>query len=163
MADLVDLRIKGEGWDALSGPQALAERAARAALAEAGVSAGGLEIALLLTDDAEIARLNAQFRDKDAPTDVLSWPGFDLRPGDAPPSGPEDAPELLGDIALAAQTVARDAQSSRRALADHVAHLVCHGVLHLLGYDHGSEAEAEAMEGVERRALARIGVADPYA
>jgi probable rRNA maturation factor len=163
----VDLRIAAGDWSALATPEALAERAAGAACAELGLDAGGYEVAILLTDDAEIARLNADFRDKPTPTNVLSWPAFPLSPGadGVPPSPPraqagEETP--LGDIALAAETVAREAEERGLAMADHATHLITHAFLHLLGYDHRTEAEAEAMERVERRALARIGVADPY-
>lgn len=159
---LVETLVESGDWSALGDAAALAESAAQAALAEAGVSAAGREISLLLTDDAAVAALNRQFRGKDAPTNVLSWPAFDLAPGaPLPPAGPAGATPL-GDIALAAETVAREAAERGLAIRDHVAHLIVHGVLHLLGHDHEEDAAAEAMERLERRALARIGVADPY-
>ncbi|TVQ58265.1 MAG: rRNA maturation RNase YbeY [Rhodobacteraceae bacterium] len=152
---LVETLVEGGDWAALGDAAALAEAAARAALAEAGVAAEGREISLLLTDDAAIADLNRRFRGKDGPTNVLSWPAGE---GAAPPGEPSP----LGDIALAAETVAREAAERGLALRDHVAHLIVHGALHLLGYDHEEDDDAEAMERLERRALARIGVADPY-
>lgn len=163
MNKLVDLIVEGSGWNAFPDGEARAEVAALAVFEELGLSVEGREISVLLTDDARVAALNGAFRGKETATDVLSFPAFDLSPGDAPPSGPPDRPELLGDIALAAGTCARDAAEGGRAPGDHLAHLVAHGVLHLLGYDHMTEDEAEAMEAIERRALARIGVADPYA
>ena len=108
-------------------------------------------VVILLTSDAEVATLNQQFRAKPGPTNVLSFP--------APPN-PEDH---LGDIALAYGVCAREAAEQGKTLAAHLQHLVAHGVLHLLGYDHQTEAEAEAMEALERAILAGIGIADPYA
>jgi probable rRNA maturation factor len=165
----VDLRIAAGDWSALADPAALAARAAGAACAELGFEGRGYEISVLLTDDAEIAGLNEAYRGKGAPTNVLSWPAFPLAPGPdgrpppPPRPGGEGAETPLGDVALAAETVAAEAAARGLDLADHATHLIVHAFLHLLGYDHGTEAEAEAMEGVERRALARIGVADPYA
>ena len=108
-------------------------------------------ITLLLTDDASVRELNAQFRGKDAATNVLSFP--------APPN-PEDH---LGDVALAYGVCAREAAEQGKPLAHHLQHLTVHGVLHLLGYDHIGDDEAEAMEGLERTVLAGLGVPDPYA
>ncbi|MEO1000081.1 MAG: rRNA maturation RNase YbeY [Pseudomonadota bacterium] len=145
---LVETVIEGGGWPA--DLPALAERAAGAALTAAGVAAEGREIALLAAGDARIAALNLAFRGKEGATNVLSWPA-------APP---ED--ESLGDIALAWETCAAEAEAAGRPLADHLAHLIVHGTLHLLGYDHGTEAEATKMETIEVEALALIGVANPY-
>jgi probable rRNA maturation factor len=165
---LVDLRIASGDWRSLPDAAGVADAAARAALAEAGLDAARVEISLLLTGDAEVAVLNGQFRGKPQPTNVLSWPAFPLAPpapGQAPPLPPLDAAAVvpLGDIALAQPTIAREAAAQNLAFADHVTHLIVHGVLHLLGYDHGTEPDAELMEGIERHALARLGVADPYA
>ncbi|MGF1659762.1 MAG: rRNA maturation RNase YbeY [Rubrimonas sp.] len=166
-ASVTECVIEAEGWSAIADLEALAERAARAALAEAGVSAEGREIAILFADDDALAALNAQFRGKPAPTNVLSWPAHSLRPpapGRAPPPPPAAAPfgGALGDVALGFGTVAKEAQLRDLALGAHVAHLIAHGVLHLLGYDHVDNADAALMEAAERRALARIGVRDPY-
>lgn len=114
------------------------------------------EVSLVLADDALVRRLNRQWRRIDAPTDVLSFPADD--DGLA-----TNAPWLLGDVILAFETVSRAAAEQGKPLADHLRHLVVHGVLHLLGYDHEKPAEAEEMEALETRALARLGVADPYA
>ena len=112
--------------------------------------AGGDTLAILLTDDAAVRDLNARFRGKDAPTNVLAFPA-------APGAG------HLGDIALAHGVCAREAAEQGKALVDHLRHLVVHGVLHLAGHDHQTDAEAAAMETLERHLLARLGVSDPYA
>jgi probable rRNA maturation factor len=109
-------------------------------------------LTILLTDDAHIRALNRQWRGKDAPTDVLSFP--------APPAR-RAGPRFLGDVALAFETLERDAQTDGKPVDHHLAHLVVHGVLHLLGHDHQSENQAQAMERQERMALARVP--DPYA
>ena len=156
MPDLVEAVVEDPRWEA-AGVEAIAERAARAALAAAGRDPARHEIALLLGDDARIAALNAGFRGKAAPTNVLSWPAFDLGVPD-----PEAEPLFLGDLALAYETCAREAAAAGIALADHAAHLVVHGVLHLLGHDHEDDAEAEAMEALETNVLASMGIANPY-
>jgi len=147
---LIDVEIEDAGWTAaLPETEALTRRAAEAALLSEGADGEG--VTLLLTGDAEVQDLNARFRGKDKPTNVLSFP--------APPN-PE---KHLGDVALALGVCAREAQEQGKPLAHHLQHLVVHGVLHLLGYDHMSEDEAEAMEGLERVILAGLGIPDPYA
>jgi probable rRNA maturation factor len=150
----VDVVRHAEAWhEARIGDAALA-RAARAALAEApALPAGDYELTILLTDDEEMRRLNRDWRGKNASTNVLSFPASDAVTG----------PGLLGDIALAYETIRDEAHERELAPSDHVAHLVVHGVLHLLGFDHGDDAQAERMEALERRALASLGIADPYA
>jgi len=143
-------------WDALPEAEAIVAKAASAAFAEARlVARPDAELTVTLADDARVRALNAEWRAKDQPTNVLTFPAVE-------PDETADAP-MLGDVILAFETVAREARDERKTLADHVAHLVVHGVLHLFGYDHLDDAEADAMEAVEIRALARIGVADPYA
>jgi probable rRNA maturation factor len=151
---LVDLVCEDERWEA-AGLAGVAEAAARAALAAAGVPAEGREIGLLAAGDARVAELNAAYRGKAGATNVLSWPAGlgEAREGE---------PVFLGDIALAYDTCAAEADAAGVTLADHAAHLVVHGVLHLIGHDHGEDAEAEAMEALEAKALASMGVADPY-
>jgi probable rRNA maturation factor len=119
-------------------------------------------------DDARIAVLNADFRGKPAPTNVLSWPSEERGAefvGDAPkvpqPGSVKD-PESLGDIAIAFETCAREAEEQDKPMVDHVTHLIVHGVLHLLGYDHIEEEDAAMMEAIEVRILASLGVSDPY-
>jgi probable rRNA maturation factor len=157
MPDLVEAVIEDPRWEAAAAP-AVAERAARAALGAAGRDPARHEIALLLCDDARIAGLNAAFRGKAAATNVLSWPAFD---GVVPEPGEEAL--FLGDLALGYETCLREAEAAGIGLADHAAHLVVHGVLHLLGHDHGDDAEAAAMEALETEVLAGLGVADPCA
>jgi probable rRNA maturation factor len=153
----IDVMIEAGDWPAQAELEALARDAVAAALAETGDTApDGTELSLVFADDAQIRTLNAQWRNKDKPTNVLSFPAFPFARG-AP------LPPLLGDIILAAETVAREAELEAKPLDHHITHLVIHGFLHLLGYDHETDAEAEEMEAVERRALARLAIPDPYA
>ncbi len=165
-ASLVDLVIEDARWEA-GGLDAVAERAAAAVLVAVGRDPGRYELALLMCDDARIAALNAEFRGKAVPTNVLSWPAFagePPKPGPGPSSGPGagDEPLFLGDIAMAYETCAREAAATGVPLGDHAAHLVIHGVLHLLGHDHIGEEEAVDMEKIETKTLATLGIADPY-
>jgi len=124
---------------------------------------GPLEISLVFTDDSEQRLLNRDYRDNDRATNVLSFPNMDDHDRDDR-AGPEASgqPRLLGDVVLARETVAREAQAQGKSLADHTSHLLVHGLLHLLGYDHQDNAEAEEMEALETRILAEMGIADPY-
>ena len=149
----IELAVEAESWAALGGPEALAREAVEAALAVAGHAGEDLSLSLLLADDGAVRRLNRTFRGKDKPTNVLSFPAS------APAGVP--GPRPLGDVALAFETVAREAESEGKTLADHARHLIVHGTLHLLGYDHETDAEAERMEALEIEALARLGIADP--
>ncbi|RPF70789.1 rRNA maturation RNase YbeY [Aurantiacibacter spongiae] len=158
----MDLEIDIEGWPDGDWSD-LAERAAAAAAAVAPELANPRLVAsLLFTSDKRVRDLNREWRDKDRPTNVLSFPmveRVDLIHLD-PHEGP---PQMLGDIALAYETCAREAAAKGIALADHAAHLVVHGFLHLAGHDHETgETDAEAMERLEVKALASMGVADPY-
>ncbi|MDP3781925.1 MAG: rRNA maturation RNase YbeY [Sphingopyxis sp.] len=121
-----------------------------------------VEIAVRLTDDAEVQTLNRDFRGKDKPTNVLSFPQVqdDLLEGLA---NSDDGEILLGDIVLARETCAREAEEKAISIADHATHLIVHGTLHLVGYDHGDDASAGAMEALEVKALASLGIANPYA
>jgi probable rRNA maturation factor len=165
--DLVETAIEDARWEAF-GLAALGERAARAALTGAGLSGEGFAVSLMGCDDARIAVLNADFRGKPQPTNVLSWPSAERGSeyaGEAPAPpvpGPAGDPEPLGDIAIAWDTCAREAEAQGKPMADHVTHLVVHGVLHLLGYDHVDDADAALMEGLEVQILASLGVSDPY-
>ena len=143
---MIDIEIEDDAWSAaLPDAEALARVAAGAALSDRG------GVTILLADDEAVRDLNARFRGKDYATNVLSFP--------APPN-PE---QHLGDIALAYGVCAREAGEQGKPLAHHLQHLVAHGVLHLLGYDHETDPDAEAMEGLEREILAGLGVPDPYA
>lgn len=150
----LDVEIEADGWSGITGVEWLATRAAEAALAARPNPAADLEATLLLTDDASVQELNRRWRGQDKATNVLSFPA-------AIASGPGE-PRHLGDVALAFETVAREAAGEGKALADHMAHLVIHGILHLLGHDHEAEGEAEEMERLEVTALAALGIADPY-
>lgn len=144
---MIEIEVEAEAWTgALPQTEVIVESAARAAL---GTVQG--DIVVLLTDDDAVRDLNARFRDKDRPTNVLSFPA------------PESAAPHLGDIVLAYGVCAAEAEAQGKTLADHLSHLVVHGVLHLLGRDHEDDAEADEMEAEEREILARLGVADPYA
>lgn len=127
------------------------ERWAVGALAAAGADAGG-EVCVRVVDEAESRHLNHEYRGRDAPTNVLSFPA-----GVALPEL-----RLHGDVVVCAPVVAREAQQQEKTYDDHFAHMIVHGVLHLLGYDHQTAAEAAVMEQLERRALDRFGVSDPY-
>jgi probable rRNA maturation factor len=159
-APLVGAEVDDARWEAV-GIEALAERAARATLTATGRDPGFHEIGLLACDDARMAELNGAFRGKAQPTNVLSWPAFE---GEVPesPGLPGEGPLFIGDLALGYETCAREAEEAGISLADHAAHLVVHGVLHLLGHDHAEDAEADAMEEFETKVLASMGVANPY-
>ncbi|WLS09916.1 rRNA maturation RNase YbeY [Shinella sumterensis] len=116
---------------------------------------GAPEVSLVFTSDAEIRGINAQWRSQDKPTNVLSFPAFPLTPGKMP--GP-----MLGDIIFAEETLTREAAELGKSFDDHLTHLMVHGFLHLFGYDHMDEEEAEKMEGLETRILAGLGLSDPY-
>jgi probable rRNA maturation factor len=147
---LIDVEIEDEAWvRAQADAEGLSRRAAGAVLDYEHLAERNLT--LLLTNDLAVQALNARFRGQDKPTNVLSFP-----------AGPNPE-QHLGDVALAYETCVREAAEQGKSLAAHLQHLVAHGVLHLLGYDHMSEPEAEEMEGLERVVLASLGVPDPYA
>ena len=163
---LVESDVSGE-WDSSTGLPALAERAVRAAVAasdwnDLGDSPLAVEVSVKFTEDAEVHALNAQYRAKDKPTNVLSFPMIEADLLDRIVAVGEGE-VLLGDVVLARGVCAAEAADKGISIDDHAAHLVVHGTLHLLGYDHeDGEEEAEAMEDTERRALAALGIADPY-
>ena len=128
---------------------------AAAAAADCAVPRGPVEISIALGDDALLHRLNRAYRDQDKPTNVLAFPATD-------DPGGQVTPVPLGDVVVSFDTAAAEAAAAGKSLSDHVSHLVVHGVLHLLGYDHESEEEAAAMEGLETTLLDRLGVADPH-
>lgn len=141
----------------LPGAARLSVAAARAAVAGAGKPlAAPTELSIVLGDDALLRRLNRLWRGRDKPTNVLSFPAEDGTPRAA------DAPLLLGDVVLAFETVALEARAQGKPPADHLRHLVVHGVLHLLGYDHVRAAQARRMEALEKTVLCGLGIADPY-
>jgi probable rRNA maturation factor len=158
---------KVAAWPAGADWPDLGRRAVDAALAQTphaplASAAPLVEVAVRLTDDAEVQGLNRDYRGKDKPTNVLSFPQYD--PGDfAMLANTDDGEILLGDIVLALETCTREAGERGIAIADHAAHLIVHGMLHLLGYDHQDDASGDAMEALETKALATLGFADPYA
>ena len=163
---LVESDASGE-WDSSSSFEELADTAVRAAVsasewADLLGAPVSVEVSVKFTGDAEVRALNASWRGKDKPTNVLSFPMADADVLEAM-VGAGAGEALLGDIVLAHGVCTREAEEKGIAVRDHAAHLVVHGTLHLLGYDHEvSDEEAEAMEEVERRALAGLGIADPY-
>ncbi|MSO75452.1 MAG: rRNA maturation RNase YbeY [Alphaproteobacteria bacterium] len=151
----IGIRITAPDWRrAVPGVRALCRRAARSALTVARPPAA-CELAIILADDATLRRLNHAFRGHDKPTNVLAFPA-----GDA--VRPVGAPLQLGDVVLAVETILAEARSQGKTPAAHVSHLVIHGVLHLLGFDHGTAAEARRMEATEVAVLTCLAIADPY-
>lgn len=150
-AIVVDLVCDAGDWSALDDAEAIVQRAAGAVAAWPGLVSGNTDVSIALSSDAEVGALNGQFRGKAKPTNVLSFP--------AGAGAPE---EFLGDIILAAETVAREAVEQDTPLVHHVQHLVVHGLLHLLGFDHETAADAERMEALEISILAELGIANPY-
>jgi probable rRNA maturation factor len=167
MEQLVDTLIEDHRWDDL-GLEEVAEEVMRATLAAVGLPDNGFEISLLGCGDRRIAELNEDFRGKPQPTNVLSWPSDELASAVdggqplRPRPGPEGMPQELGDIAIAWETCEREAADQGKEMRDHVRHLLVHGTLHLLGYDHLRDGDAQLMESTETRILAGLGVSDPY-
>ena len=153
----VDVLVEAGAWPAKRKLEGLVANAVRSGLAEANVAGeGASELSVVFSDDAHVKTLNAEWRGKDKPTNVLSFPAFPVEIGGK-------IPPMLGDIVLAAETVAREAELEGKPLEHHISHLVIHGLLHLLGHDHEDVGDAEAMEAIERSALARLAIPDPYA
>jgi len=169
LAPEVDIVVDSALWRSRRSTKALLRRAI--AEAASAVSTSGGEVAVLLTDDSAIRTLNRNWRRKDVPTNVLSFPMLE---NPSPPAGAgkwhpktrntpiHRKPCLFGDIVIAYETTEREARAERKPFAHHLAHLAVHGFLHLVGYDHAGDSEAEAMEGLETAILARMGVPDPH-
>jgi probable rRNA maturation factor len=156
----IEIIVESQLWAA----QPEAEGVVRGALgaAAAMVSTRPAELAIVLTDDSAIRALNREWRGIDKPTNVLSFPV--QQPGALAAEPAQSAPPmLLGDIVIAYETTAQEARTESKRFEDHLAHLAVHGYLHLLGQDHEDDSDAEAMEGLERAILARLGIPDPYA
>ncbi len=168
-ADFISLNIEDSRWQDLD-IEALTQRACVATLKHLGINCEDFEISLLACDDARISNLNAEFRGKPAPTNVLSWPAQErARPGKHPhpprrqPSAVlGEMPEELGDIAISFDTCMREAAAENKPAHEHVMHLLIHGVLHLLGYDHISDQDSAIMQGLEAEVLGKLGICDPY-
>jgi probable rRNA maturation factor len=148
---VVDIVVESPLWEAHADAEAAVQRAIAAT---APAEPAGAELAVLLSDDARVRDMNSHWRGKDTATNVLSFPA-------APARGP--GPHHLGDIVLAYETVEREARAQDKPFDHHLVHLVVHGFLHLIGYDHDTDDEAEEMERRERDILARLGISDPYA
>jgi len=156
---MTEVLVTADCWQAEPDAEAVIQRAVAAAAQMTDADVGDAELAVMLTDDAGIRTLNHNWRGIDKATNVLSFPALQ-------PTGPrddDDAPRMLGDIAIAYETMRREADDERKPFADHLSHLAVHGFLHLIGYDHENDDDAEAMEALEQEILAQLGIPDPYA
>jgi probable rRNA maturation factor len=154
-----EVLVVADCWEAEPDAEAVVMRAIDAAASMVDADTGDAELAVMLTDDSGIRTLNNNWRGIDKPTNVLSFPALQ------PPGGhePDNAPRMLGDIAIAYETTRREADEEQKPFVHHLSHLAVHGFLHLVGYDHENDGEAEAMESLERDILAQLGIPDPYA
>jgi len=156
---ITEVLVVADCWQAEADAETVIQRAVALAAEIADADVGEAELAVMLTDDAGIRTLNLNWRGIDKPTNVLSFPAL-------PPTGavgPDDAPRMLGDIAIAYETTRKEADDEQKPFDHHLSHLAVHGFLHLIGYDHEKDADAEAMEGLETEILAQLGIPDPYA
>jgi probable rRNA maturation factor len=156
---ITEVLVVADCWQAEPDAEANIHRAIAAAAAMADAGPGEAELAVMLTDDSGIRTLNLNWRGIDRPTNVLSFPA--LPP--TGPVGPDDPPRMLGDIAIAYQTTRKEADEEQKPFEHHLSHLAVHGFLHLIGYDHERDADAEAMEALETEILAQLGIPDPHA
>jgi len=154
-----EVLVVADCWQDEADAEAVIQRAVAAAAAAVEVDVGDAELAIMLTDDSGIRTLNRNWRGIDKPTNVLSFPA--LRPERA--GGAQDAPRMLGDIAIAYETMRREADREVKPFDHHLSHLAVHGFLHLIGYDHENDADADEMESLETKILAQLGIPDPYA
>jgi probable rRNA maturation factor len=156
---LTEVLVVADCWQAEPDAEAVIHRAISAAAEIADADVGEAELAVMLTDDSGIQTLNRNWRGIDKPTNVLSFPALQ-------PTGsgtPDNAPRMLGDIAIAYQTMRKEADDEQKPFDHHLSHLAVHGFLHLIGYDHEKDDDAEAMESLEQEILAQLGIPDPYA
>jgi len=156
---MTEVLVTADCWQAEPDAEAVIQRAVAAAAQFTDADVGDAELAVMLTDDAGIRTLNHNWRGIDKATNVLSFPALQA----TGPGGDDDAPRMLGDIAIAYETLRREADDERKPFADHLSHLAVHGFLHLIGYDHDNDDDAEAMEALEQEILAQLGIPDPYA
>jgi probable rRNA maturation factor len=155
---MTEVLVVADGWQSEPDAEAVIQRAIATAAEIADADTGEAELAVMLTDDAGIRTLNNNWRGIDKPTNVLSFPAL-------PPTGtvgPDDPPRMLGDIAIAFETTRQEADDEQKPFDHHLSHLAVHGFLHLIGYDHEEEDDAEAMEALETEILAQLGIPDPY-
>lgn len=151
----IDIAINAGDWPDQAAIETIANSAARQCFKKLQFEDAKSELSIVLTNDDEIKKLNTNWRKKNKATNVLSFPAFELAIGDKP--GP-----MLGDIVLAIETIEREARDSGISFLDHLTHLIIHGLLHLLGYDHENDTDAEQMEALEIEILAHLGIKDPY-
>jgi probable rRNA maturation factor len=154
-----EVLVVADCWQAEPDAEIVIHRAIATAAEMVDADIGETELAIMLTDDAGIRTLNSNWRGIDKPTNVLSFPA--LQPSG--PRGPDDAPRMLGDIAIAYETTRSEADEEQKPFDHHLSHLAVHGFLHLIGYDHEKDDDAEAMEALEREILSQLGIPDPYA
>ena len=155
---ITEVLVVADAWQAEPDAETVVHRAIAAAAEFVDAGIGEAELAVMLTDDDGIRTLNSNWRGIDKPTNVLSFPA--LPPSG--PSGPDDAPRMLGDIAIAYQTMRREADDEQKPFDHHLSHLAVHGFLHLIGHDHEQDDDAETMEALEKEILAQLGIPDPY-
>jgi probable rRNA maturation factor len=156
---ITEVLVVADCWQSEPDAEAVIQRAIAAAAEAVDADVGEAELAVMLTDDSGIRTLNRNWRSVDKPTNVLSFPA--LQPTGA--RRDDDAPHMLGDIAIAYETMRREADDERKPFDHHLSHLAVHGFLHLIGYDHETDGDAETMEALEREILAQLGIPDPYA
>jgi probable rRNA maturation factor len=156
---MTEVLVVADCWQNEPDAEAVIQRAIAAAAEAVEADVGETELAVMLTDDSGIRTLNSNWRGIDKPTNVLSFPA--LQPESA--RKPGDAPPLLGDIAIAYETMRREADEEGKPFDHHLSHLAVHGFLHLIGYDHETDAEADEMESLETEILAQLGIPDPHA
>jgi probable rRNA maturation factor len=156
---MTEVLIVADGWQAEPDAEAVIHLAVATAAGMVDADIGEAELAIMLTDDAGIRTLNNNWRGIDKPTNVLSFPA--LQPTGA--AGPDDAPRMLGDIAIAYETTRKEADDEQKPFDHHLSHLAVHGFLHLIGYDHEKDDDAETMEALEAEILAQLGIPDPHA
>jgi len=156
---VTEVLVVADCWQSEPDAEAVIHRAIAAAAELTDADIGEAELAVMLTDDAGIRTLNNNWRGIDKPTNVLSFPA--LPP--TGPVGPDDPPRMLGDIAIAYQTTRKEADDEQKPFDQHLSHLAIHGFLHLIGYDHEKDDDAETMEALEQEILAQLGIPDPYA
>src|SRR6202158_3782782 len=156
---MTEVLVVADCWQTEPDAEAVIQRAIATAAEPVDADIGEAELAVMLTDDAGIRTLNCNWRGIDKPTNVLSFPA--LPP--TGPSGPDDAPRMLGDIAIAYETTRKEADDEQKPFDHHLSHLAVHGFLHLIGYDHEKDDDADAMETLELEILAQLAIPDPYA
>jgi probable rRNA maturation factor len=156
---ITEVLVVADCWQTEPDAEAVIHRAIATAAEIVNAGPGEAELAVMLTDDAGIRTLNSNWRGIDKPTNVLSFPA--LQP--TGPSGPDDAPRMLGDIAIAYETTRKEADDEQKPFDHHLSHLAVHGFLHLIGHDHEKDDDADAMETLEQEILAQLGIPNPYA